>query len=192
MKKIILLSSLLTIGILSASDSGWYFGATKGVTNFGKGSFKVEQRWKSNERVENSPTIFKLGYLSNSSFRFEGYYKKDSISLSEKLFDVTTMGIRSEIGFLPFGKSSAFSPFFSSAFGVGNSSSNYLMYDDGVVMEYELGLGIHYNINKKFDISGGLVWRKIENMVDTDDFDANSYQISTSTNGIEIGATYHF
>ena len=209
MKKKLLLSSLLLVSTLYSSnidsnmersDGSWYVGLNLGLTNFG-GSLEISDDYKTskfNGDVDSKPFMLKVGYLQNDDNRLEFYYKKDNIDIEgHEFFSTSTIGISSEWGFSSLSKN-RFLPYFTLGFGVGSSSSNFVVYDDGVVLELDIGLGIHYQVHKNIDATVGLFRRSMINVVsdvNTGSYyydDSEDYSSLASVNGIEIGVSYHF
>jgi len=172
-------------------DSGkWYVGASLGLINFG-GSLEVEddyRTYKYNEDVDSKPFMLKAGYLQKNDNRLEFYYKKDNIDVRSEIYTASTIGIKSEWGISSLAQNGIL-PYFTLGLGVGSSSSKYIGYDDGTIIEFDLGLGVHYDINKNFELTTGFFRRGIGNAVSNSYSD---YASIASVNGIEFGASYHF
>ena len=209
MKKKLLLSSLLLVSSLYGADvdssmardgGSWYLGLNLGLMNFG-GSFELtddDRTYKSHEDVDSRPFMFKAGYLQSDDNRLEFYYKKDNIDIkSYELFTTSTIGIKSEWGISSL-KKNAILPYFTLGFGVGSSSSDADIYDDGTVIELDIGLGIHYQAHRNVDVTVGLFRRSMINIVSGVDDDSYysdeslDYSSLASVNGIELGVSYHF
>jgi len=208
-KKKLLLSSLLLLSTLygsnvdsnmERSDGGWYVGLNLGLTNFG-GSLERsdgDKTYKFNEDVDSRPFMLKAGYLQSNDNRLEFYYKKDNMDIKgHEVFSSSTIGIKSEWGISSLSQNRLL-PYFTLGFGVGTSSSSQAIYDDGIVLELDIGLGIHYQVHKNIDATIGLFRRSMMNIVsgvDTGSYyyeDSEDYSSLASVNGIEIGVSYYF
>ncbi|NEW61239.1 hypothetical protein GSY74_08080 [Sulfurovum sp. bin170] len=189
----------LALATTTIEAGSWYIGTNIGLINFG-GEVEVENdytTYKSTKDVDSSPFMLKFGYQKNNDNRTEFYLKKDNIEIVGELFKTSTIGFNYEWGLSSMSKESIL-PYISLGIGVGNSSSKYLAYDDGTVIELALSGGVHYRINKNIDTTVGLFRRALVNSVSDVatysyyGYESTDYLTTAVTNGIEVGISYHF
>ena len=200
--KTMLLASLTTM--IQADENcygnGIYIGASSGFLNFGGDSLVVEtvKAGKSTNKVtyqdvDNSPTEFKVGYQHYVGNRVEIYAKNNEIDTDGGDIDVQTFGINYEFGFASLSSGSKLLPYLSLGVGSGKASSDKLKkVDDTNVIEFDMGLGIHYQVNENIYA----MFAYAHDMIIFDDVKDSTnanYEISnTATNTLKVGVSYHF
>jgi len=200
--KTILVASLTTMMQANENcyDSGVYIGVSGGFLNFGGDSLVVEtvKAGKSTNKVtyqdvDNTPTEFKVGYQHYTGNRVEIYAKNNEIDTDGGDIDVRTFGINYEFGFASISSGSKLLPYLSLGVGSGKASSDKLKkVDDTDVIEFNMGLGIHYQVNENIYAMFGYAHNTIIFHDVKDSNDANFEISDTATNTLKFGVSYHF
>jgi len=212
MKKILMGLAILATQLYSVDTElnmgrevdSWYIGADVGLIDF-DGSLEVDRgsgfrNINSNKDIKSSPLRLKWGFLQEQDNRLEFYYKNDSVDVNQELFSTDTVGVKSEWGFSSLSTKNML-PYFALGFGLGKSSSSYRegedgkVFNNGVVIELDLNLGLHYKIYEKIDISTNIFRKNILNMISDahkNNEGSADYSVLATFYGMEIGFSYYF
>ena len=205
----LLLSSLLTVSVACATEisnetntttatnsptntelTGWYAGASIGLTNFGgEVVFDNGETTKTfNEDTTDKPIILNIGYITDSENRIELYYKNDSFEgESGDLYDTSTFGINYQWGLSSL-SSEKFLPYIG--VGLGFGSADFRGVDADTTVEFGLSVGMYYTVTPNIDVSAELYRRAVG--VTFSKPNRSDLSIITAVNGLEFGANYHF
>ena len=207
MLKKILLATVVVVNVANATEvkesgivdvssntksSGWYAGVGMGIMNWG-GSVDIDDGYTSQTfdiDTEDEPLLLKVGYVTSSENRVELYFKKDFIdvvngNLQAELYETTTFGVNYQWGISSL-SSEKMLPYIRVGLGFGSADMDMATVDLDAV-EFDLGVGIHYEVSSNIDLTAGIYRRAIG--ITSEDSDAS---VISAVNGIEIGAAYHF
>jgi len=207
----LLLSSLLTISVACATEisnetntttvpttssqtntqlTGWYAGASIGLTNFG-GEVLIDDGDTSETfdvDTTDKPIILNVGYITDSDNRIELYYKNDSFEGDNaSLYDTSTFGINYQWGLSSL-SSEKFLPYIG--VGLGFGSADFRGVDADTTVEFGLSVGMYYTVTPNIDVSAELYRRAVG--VTFSKPNRSDLSIITAVNGLEFGANYHF
>lgn len=176
----------------STKDSGWYVGANIGLLNFG-GEVMIDNGYNEETYdvdTEDKPMILKVGYVTESENRIELYFKNDSIEAEEQgthidMYDTSTFGINYQWGISSLSTNEML-PYIRVGIGFGSAELEGKTVDFDAI-DFDLGLGVHYQVTPNIDLSGGIYRRAVG--INSESSDTI---IISAVNGIEIGANYHF
>ena len=176
----------------STKASGWYAGVGMGLVNWG-GSVTVDNGYSTqtiDNDTEDKPMMLKVGYVTQSENRVELYYKKDSIdttnaSNQDRPFDTSTFGINYQWGLSSLSTNEML-PYIRVGIGFGSGDADWIANDLNAI-DFDIGLGVHYQVAPKIDVSAGIYRRAVG--ISTDNSDDS---VIAAMNGVEIGANYHF
>ena len=206
MTKKLLLSTLLLASVANATEStessivssgstkasGWYAGVGIGVMNWG-GEVTIDDGYYDTTYdvdTEDKPMMLKVGYVTESENRIELYFKNDSIEAEEQgthidMYDTSTFGINYQWGISSLSTNEML-PYIRVGIGFGSAEAEGATVDLDAI-DFDLGLGMHYQVAPNVDLSVGIYRRAVG--ISSENSDTT---IISAVNGIEIGANYHF
>jgi len=203
----IVIRSLLIVGLsmpLSADDRGYndgiYVGLEGSFLSFGGDDLHMETitGGKSTNKttyrdISNTPISLKLGYQHYIGNRIEVYAKYGELETDGGDVSVDTYGVNYEFGFASLATGSKLMPYILLGAGAGEAESSKLKKMDGSdVVEINLGLGFHYQIQE--NIYGSFGYTN-NTMIFTDvkgQNDENFEFSDTTSNTFYVGVGYHF
>jgi hypothetical protein len=206
MKKIVL-KSVLLLGLVTTVQAdeksyrdGVYVGVEGSFLSFGGNDLRMETvtGGKSSNKttyrdVTNTPISLKLGYQHYRGNRIEIYAKYGELDTDGGDISVDTYGINYEFGFASLATGSKLMPYILVGAGAGEAESSKLQKMDGSdIVEINLGLGFHYQIQENIYASFGYA---NNTMIFTDVKGSNdqNFEFSdTTTNTLYVGVGYHF
>jgi len=208
MRKNIVLKSILVASLTTMMQAdencyanGVYVGVSSAFLSFGGDSLDVETFNKDGKRtnkvtyqdISSFPTEFKVGYQHYAGNRVEIYVRNNEIETDGGDIDVRTFGINYEFGFASISSGSKLLPYISLGVGTGEASSDKLKkVDDTDVAEFNIGLGMHYQVNKNLYATFGYA-HDTTIFHDGKDNDNNIIEFSSAgTNTLKLGVSYHF
>jgi len=213
----LLLSSLLTVSVACATEisnetntttatnsptntelTGWYAGASIGLTNFGGEVVfdNGDNTETSNVDTTDKPIVLNVGYVTDNDNRIELYYKNDSFEEdskegSDKIYETSTFGINYQWGLSSL-SSEKFLPYIGVGLGYGSADlpKEAKPLDADTAVEFALCVGMYYTVTPNIDVSAELYRRAV--VVDFTNSGLSDATVATAVNGLEFGVNYHF